>query len=1513
MRPSSHLRLLCMVHFFASFIAMSDGLLRAQQVFTWNGTTGGDWFASANWNPSSGIPDTTGDVAVFQSTPLTQLTWSGTITLGGLTFNGTATGNLDLGNASASDDILQLEQTGGLTPVITVSSGRPLSIYANLEGTQGFTKNGSGTLSFRYNPADMNLSGDIRLNGGTVVIDRAGSLGSGSIIFTASSTLTSTPDINSPSVVTHLANRTFTLNSGVTATFSNGNANAQTVFDGVISGAGNLLFNGANGNFTLKNTNSYTGSTTLNSAKLFLVGSNLSTGNLVLSGNNSLLNLGGSAQTIANLSLPSTGSTALLSTATNGTMTISGGFDQTFVGRPHGSVTDLSGLASFQSTNALRDFNVLTTIGNATNTLRLSSQSNVITANSTNLGGASSASGSLNVVNVELGQSNTFQTSTLRVGGSNSTANLIFQSGVANGSLRLRGTDGSNPVTTWIIGDTSNSGVSGQASVNLTGGTLDAAVGTLVIGRHSASGSNSETSSFTMSGGNFSATNIVLAEKTNAASPVLTSMINQSGGNVEVGNLTFGQGGTAAATLFPSYNLSSGVLSASVVAAGSNGSFSGNTSRNLNISGNATFRNISGRDLTIQGLVNSPSGWMNVNVTQNATFQASGGGVLFGSNSSLNGNGTIMKTGTGALVFSSASANHTFAGLLKMLEGNLTVDGSLALATVELTAGSLTGNGTIGTLKLGQPTPLNLSGGQLSIQALEGGSDLSKTGAGALLIGNTAGFSGNISVTQGALLVDSSSSVSILVNSATLGGNGTLSNVSLSGTSSFDVSANKSLFISSPISGGLGFSKNGSGSLTLSNTTGHSGNVTVNAGALYFSSSSNANISVNSAILGGNATLQSVSLSGASVFNISNGETLLIQSALSGSSGFSKNGTGTLSIGGGVATGLSGPITLNSGVLRTLSTLTSNLAIGSATISGNATLGNLTISSGASAVIDAGVDQVLTLSEGATIAGNGNFSKTGEGSFSIAGSATHSFNGTATVLSGNLIFSGNLSRSNLVLDGGGVSGNGTLGSISILRNSTFSTATGLTMNGTLSGAADLFKNGAGNLTISNASGFTGSLAVLQGGLYVNSNSSASVSLSSATLGGNGVLQVVSSSGSSTLDVAASRSLSINSSLTGSGSFLKTGAGNLTINNATGYSGSGQAVAGGIVLNSAFNQSLSLSNATLGGNSTIHSLAIQGNSTVQTTQNITISNAITGASRLTKTGTGALIFNAGVTSGFSGPLTLNQGILRTFSNLSSSITLAGGTLSGNAIVSGTTSITTNGSVFDVSSGQTLSINGSSARFTGNRNFSKTGSGIFTIQTPATHSYSGIATVVAGSFIVSTGANLTSSTIVVDGTTAALGGGGRLNALTLNSGKIAPSVAAAAGTFTTLNASSLTWNSGTVSLRLGDALSLTSSDRITLSGSLIKGSGSQFIFDFEGGGFSGGAYTLFGFGSNAGFSASDFMAINLGNGLSSTFSMSSNNLVLNVVPEPAAYSLVAVCGLIFIFFRILKLRSRIQSAG
>jgi len=136
---------------------------------------------------------------------------------------------------------------------------------------------------------------------------------------------------------------------------------------------------------------------------------------------------------------------------------------------------------------------------------------------------------------------------------------------------------------------------------------------------------------------------------------------------------------------------------------------------------------------------------------------------------------------------------------------------------------------------------------------------------------------------------------------------------------------------------------------------------------------------------------------------------------------------------------------------------------------------------------------------------------------------------------------------------------------------------------------------------------------------------------------------------------------------------------------------------------------------------------------------------------------------------------------------------------------------------------------------------------------------------------------------------------LNSVALTNGTIAPSTDAAAGVLTTLNAASLTWNGGTLSMRLGDSGNLTSSDRIVLSGAFTRGTGPSFTFDFNGTGVEGGNYTLMTFASST-FNSSNFTISNLAPGLGSSFTMNSTSLVLNVVPEPGTWALLLVAAIL-----------------
>lgn len=114
-----------------------------------------------------------------------------------------------------------------------------------------------------------------------------------------------------------------------------------------------------------------------------------------------------------------------------------------------------------------------------------------------------------------------------------------------------------------------------------------------------------------------------------------------------------------------------------------------------------------------------------------------------------------------------------------------------------------------------------------------------------------------------------------------------------------------------------------------------------------------------------------------------------------------------------------------------------------------------------------------------------------------------------------------------------------------------------------------------------------------------------------------------------------------------------------------------------------------------------------------------------------------------------------------------------------------------------------------------------------------------------------------------------------------------------TIATLSLGSLTWNGGAVdgtvaqmAMNLGAS---DSSDLLSLSGSLTKGTGSSFVFDFLNYNATGSSlFTLLEFGSFVGFTASDFSAIGITYepGLSGQFLLNAESLQFQVVPEPAA---------------------------
>jgi len=339
-------------------------------------------------------------------------------------------------------------------------------------------------------------------------------------------------------------------------------------------------------------------------------------------------------------------------------------------------------------------------------------------------------------------------------------------------------------------------------------------------------------------------------------------------------------------------------------------------------------------------------------VVNNATlqFNQDGRGTFKGA---ISGTGAVLKSGAGAAGLTGANT----------YTGGTTVDGGTLFVTTASLPGNVINNAI---LQFNQSSRGTYSG------VISGTGAVVKTGSGSAGLTGASTYTGGTTVSEGTLLVTTSSLPGNVVNNATLqfnqGSRGTFAGL---------------------ISGTGAVLKTGSGAVGLTGANTYAGGTTISEGTLVVTSASLPGDVVNNAII---------------QFNQNGNGTYA--SAITGTGSFLKTGTGNLGL-----TGLntySGGTTISDG---TLFVTTASLPTGS--VVNNATLQ---------------FNQTATGVFNGTISGSGTVIKGGRGSMSFT--ADNTYTGTTELVGGTLFIEGNQGAATgdvNVASGATLGGTGTIG------------------------------------------------------------------------------------------------------------------------------------------------------------------------------------------------------------------------------------------------------------------------------------------------------------------------------------------------------------------------------------------------------------------------------------------------------------------------------------------------------
>jgi len=504
---------------------------------------------------------------------------------------------------------------------------------ASTATTGSLNKTGPGTLTL----SGLNLhTGGTDINGGTLAIGATNTLKT-----TAAVAMNSTGGSTTPGTL-DLSGFSQTIASLAVMNTATSSANA----DAVVIGSGKVLT--VNGGVTIGSP--------INGATTFARFSGA--GTLAVSNSSGTFQVGGGSATIANAATLDMSSLSTFTAAlgTTGTFRV-GDNGAGIAGNTSGASTAILAKTSTITANKL-DLGGAST-GTATQTLKLGSTSSTINVNNVRLGAEANAS-------------------------SRSSAEISFQS--STGTLTMRGAAGGvTRVSPFdVINDDNSTSASWTGKVDLSGHSADLMIGTLTIGKRTATGGTqgSATGTFIFGTGTLDVTSIDMAN--HAFSGTAANPCNASG-TLTIGGGTATIGSITAATYTTGSGTAGGSANATLNFTGGTITMGGNISKGTANAAATTTLTLNGASLNMAG--HNIGGSASID---SLNFQS---GTLMNVAQINNGAG-LTKSTNGTLIL---SGTNTYTGPTTVNAGTLRINGSTGSGAVTVASGAtLGGTGSIG-------------------------------------------------------------------------------------------------------------------------------------------------------------------------------------------------------------------------------------------------------------------------------------------------------------------------------------------------------------------------------------------------------------------------------------------------------------------------------------------------------------------------------------------------------------------------------------------------------------------------------------------------------------------------------------------------------------------------------------------------------------------------------------------------------------------------------------------------